>query len=176
MGAAPPPSLFSGQPQPAIATPPPLLYASSAAEPDPVTETQSEPVSEPVPEPDTTTESLMSAPQLNWVTANTELKRDAMQLEYVPAPEPVDQTLDSTVTMLPRASKWVKDETRLWDGKFLGCQVCNSEWDFFNRRHHCRVCGSLVCHECSKTLLLWRDTGARSACAQRARAVTSSRT
>ena len=79
-----------------------------------------------------------------------------MQLEYLPAPEPEElkKPRNEGVSVLPRAKKWVKDDTRLWDGKFLGCQICNAEFDFFNRRHHCRVCGSLVCHNCSKTLLL----------------------
>ena len=29
------------------------------------------------------------------------------------------------------------------------CPFCEKEWDGFNRRHHCRACGALVCAECS---------------------------
>ena len=98
----------------------------------------------------------MSAPQLNWLPAKPAEVQDSQRLEYYPAPEPEElkKARDEEVMVLPRAKRWVKDDTRLWDGKFLGCQICNAEFDFFNRRHHCRVCGSLVCHNCSKTLLL----------------------
>ncbi|KAL1529739.1 hypothetical protein AB1Y20_000675 [Prymnesium parvum] len=29
------------------------------------------------------------------------------------------------------------------------CQLCRHDFDFFNRRHHCRKCGRCVCNECS---------------------------
>eukprot|EP01043_Picozoa_sp_COSAG02_P008590 COSAG02_NODE_277_length_25939_cov_108.963971_17_plen_142_part_00 len=29
------------------------------------------------------------------------------------------------------------------------CLLCGSEWSMFNRRHHCRSCGILVCYYCS---------------------------
>ena len=38
---------------------------------------------------------------------------------------------------------WEKNETR------RSCRLCNSKWDFFNWRHHCRMCGRCVCAECS---------------------------
>ena len=38
---------------------------------------------------------------------------------------------------------WVVDE----DCDF--CFICAKEFSLFNRRHHCRVCGDLVCDDCS---------------------------
>jgi hypothetical protein len=38
---------------------------------------------------------------------------------------------------------WVVDE----DCDF--CFICANEYSLFNRRHHCRVCGDLVCEDCS---------------------------
>jgi len=29
------------------------------------------------------------------------------------------------------------------------CQLCNVEFTFVNRRHHCRACGNVVCGDCS---------------------------
>lgn len=44
-------------------------------------------------------------------------------------------------------SKWVKDSASDC------CLLCVDRWTVTNRRHHCRVCGILVCHACSgKTL------------------------
>src|SRR5690606_4983512 len=30
------------------------------------------------------------------------------------------------------------------------CVFCDAVFSVFNRRHHCRYCGSLVCNSCSK--------------------------
>ena len=37
------------------------------------------------------------------------------------------------------------------DGKVDGCAVCQASFTFFNRRHHCRKCGDIVCAEHSKS-------------------------
>ncbi|KAF8249067.1 hypothetical protein K440DRAFT_472297, partial [Wilcoxina mikolae CBS 423.85] len=29
------------------------------------------------------------------------------------------------------------------------CPICTSAFTFFNRRHHCRKCGRVVCATCS---------------------------
>eukprot|EP00466_Bigelowiella_natans_P000623 jgi/Bigna1/125969/aug1.1_g677 len=41
------------------------------------------------------------------------------------------------------APVWVKDTAG------ATCQLCSSKFGFINRRHHCRVCGRLVCSKCS---------------------------
>ena len=40
---------------------------------------------------------------------------------------------------------WVDDEST------ANCQVCGNTFTFRRRRHHCRVCGRVVCAECSKS-------------------------
>lgn len=41
------------------------------------------------------------------------------------------------------APRWVLDE------EVACCLSCNSEFDWFNRRHHCRHCGKIFCDACS---------------------------
>eukprot|EP00756_Hemistasia_phaeocysticola_P021350 Hpha_TRINITY_DN15770_c5_g14::TRINITY_DN15770_c5_g14_i1::g.41340::m.41340/K00921/PIKFYVE, FAB1; 1-phosphatidylinositol-3-phosphate 5-kinase len=35
------------------------------------------------------------------------------------------------------------------DKEMADCYKCHRPFDFFRRRHHCRVCGLIFCHECS---------------------------
>lgn len=44
--------------------------------------------------------------------------------------------------------EWIADDQR------LNCVVCNSGFTFFNRRHHCRNCGDVVCGLCSSHRLV----------------------
>jgi hypothetical protein len=49
------------------------------------------------------------------------------------------------------------------------CLDCLKEFSFFNRRHHCRACGVMVCHECCARLALIRgfeDLGEQRVCNQ----------
>jgi hypothetical protein len=43
----------------------------------------------------------------------------------------------------PYGIPWVMDDA------LPGCMLCLSPFTLFNRRHHCRLCGYLVCHSCS---------------------------
>jgi hypothetical protein len=51
------------------------------------------------------------------------------------------------------------------DGHSPSCMVCTKGFSFFNRRHHCRKCGYLVCGTCSKNKYvlrgLWEMGGSR---------------
>ena len=47
--------------------------------------------------------------------------------------------------MIPR---WVPDE----EVKY--CHSCNSEFDYVNRKHHCRSCGMVYCEPCSTNRVL----------------------
>ena len=52
--------------------------------------------------------------------------------------------MDTQKGMLSSASgRWTQD------GDSPLCESCGSPFSFFNRRHHCRKCGSLVCGDCS---------------------------
>lgn len=42
---------------------------------------------------------------------------------------------------------WVRD------GECNACSMCQCEFTFFNRRHHCRICGLIFCHQCCSTYL-----------------------
>jgi hypothetical protein len=43
----------------------------------------------------------------------------------------------------PAAGEWVEDT------QSDRCMNCDKDFTMFNRRHHCRACGSVVCHTCS---------------------------
>uniref|UniRef100_A0A182WK48 FYVE-type domain-containing protein n=1 Tax=Anopheles minimus TaxID=112268 RepID=A0A182WK48_9DIPT len=48
---------------------------------------------------------------------------------------------------IPSRDRWVKDEDA------LQCMCCRRTFSMLNRRHHCRRCGRVVCHSCSKKKL-----------------------
>eukprot|EP01126_Amoeba_proteus_P017699 TRINITY_DN1865_c0_g1_i1.p1 TRINITY_DN1865_c0_g1~~TRINITY_DN1865_c0_g1_i1.p1 ORF type:complete len:205 (-),score=50.49 TRINITY_DN1865_c0_g1_i1:223-777(-) len=48
--------------------------------------------------------------------------------------------------VVSQPSHWAKDRT------VAQCPTCTVEFDFFERRHHCRLCGGIFCDTCSS----WR--------------------
>lgn len=32
------------------------------------------------------------------------------------------------------------------------CSICSIEFSFIERKHHCRLCGNLICNACSRNL------------------------
>ncbi|EQC29993.1 hypothetical protein SDRG_12273 [Saprolegnia diclina VS20] len=65
--------------------------------------------------------------------------------------------MESTLTAPPVRSacprdQWVHDQAR------SNCQCCGKGFKFYRRRHHCRVCGDLVCSKCSRTVYLINTT------------------
>eukprot|EP01083_Nonionella_stella_P008417 24270_1 len=81
--------------------------------------------------------------------------------EYVPLMstlQPTDCRIQSNVA-----------ETNVWfDDKLSNsCLLCGSGFTVFSRRHHCRVCGLLVCQACSSRKLQFSDKDFKQ-CLQRA--------
>ena len=48
-------------------------------------------------------------------------------------------------------SKKPKNIIPPWDDSNIvnNCYVCFNNFNFFNRKHHCRACGNIVCNKCS---------------------------
>ncbi len=42
-------------------------------------------------------------------------------------------------------------ESEQWhrDKDYDKCEICENSFSFLNRKHHCRKCGKVVCHDCS---------------------------
>lgn len=52
----------------------------------------------------------------------------------------------------PLESSWrmhMKDGDWVPDVAVNACMLCKSEFSFWNRKHHCRRCGAVVCYACS---------------------------
>ena len=52
------------------------------------------------------------------------------------------------------------------DRERQACVGCCTEFTFFNRRHHCRICGEIFCGKCSdwKVELSWSARGGSRSC------------
>jgi len=93
----------------------------------------------------TSSSSLPSQSQPTVMTAQSTLVSTASQLPPPPSSNdseeeeerPVVKRMDST------DANWESDDSS------EACRICKEEFSFFLRRHHCRVCGRLVCGDCS---------------------------
>lgn len=55
------------------------------------------------------------------------------------------------------------------DDDIDNCMVCNSEFGFFLRKHHCRSCGNIVCYSCSPDSVVieeMKNMGEQRVCVQ----------
>ncbi|TYZ60128.1 hypothetical protein PybrP1_005875 [[Pythium] brassicae (nom. inval.)] len=67
-----------------------------------------------------------------------------------------------TRTKDPMESSWrmhMKDGQWVPDVSVSACMMCRSEFSFWNRKHHCRRCGAVVCYACSnnRTKFIYKD-------------------
>uniref|UniRef100_A0AAF5PH71 FYVE-type domain-containing protein n=1 Tax=Wuchereria bancrofti TaxID=6293 RepID=A0AAF5PH71_WUCBA len=65
--------------------------------------------------------------------------------------------LDKLINQCPSDSnkrKAFERETVPWvtDRDVLRCRTCSMKFSLTKRRHHCRLCGEIICHACSKFL------------------------
>ena len=58
----------------------------------------------------------------------------------------------ASMNIIFRGASWESDNSA------THCPGCDSKFTCLNRRHHCRYCGGLRCHACSK----WKIEGVRS--------------
>lgn len=56
------------------------------------------------------------------------------------------------VTHLKPASVWIPDS------EVTECQMCMKPFSFLVRKHHCRLCGRVICGECSKYRMVLEET------------------
>lgn len=67
------------------------------------------------------------------------------ELSYSMLIEHDDEDIDNLRVILPKKKHaWVDDKT------VTECYNCRQEFYMFRRRHHCRLCGRIFCHNCSK--------------------------
>lgn len=50
---------------------------------------------------------------------------------------------NSTISLQISVNDWIPDSYS------NTCMICCKMFNFISRRHHCRYCGSLICHACS---------------------------
>jgi len=52
-------------------------------------------------------------------------------------------------------------EAPVWqqDSEAPNCSLCNSEFGWFNRRHHCRACGRVACDNCTSKRMALKNMG-----------------
>lgn len=65
--------------------------------------------------------------------------------------------LDKLINQCPKdisKRKAFERDTVPWtaDSEMKSCQACNSKFSLTKRRHHCRLCGRVICHSCSQFL------------------------
>lgn len=61
-------------------------------------------------------------------------------------------TQEIPVTTLKPATIWTSD------ADVLDCQACMKTFSFLVRKHHCRLCGRVVCSECSRYRMVLEKT------------------
>ena len=89
------------------------------------------------------------APTLREVTMWTDAIRKAIVELYNSSEKEESEALP----LYPPPSELLKP---VWVPNVLskGCMKCGSSFTVFRRRHHCRLCGMLVCQACSRKRVL----------------------
>eukprot|EP00038_Savillea_parva_P014436 m.215834 g.215834 ORF g.215834 m.215834 type:complete len:464 (+) comp28058_c0_seq1:454-1845(+) len=133
-------------------------------------------ISPPGFKPPTPTKTLMKTLKRHSETPRKAAKQDVAQSVHLAVESEVEisrlakvvhQTslaIKATVAKRNRLEAWSrKNALRTWvpDASVHQCTACLDEFNFFNRRHHCRVCGKIFCADCTQLRVKiakdWRD-------------------
>ena len=76
-------------------------------------------------------------------TANVTLRTIALSMVTDTLTEFEDTVVTARLSRKEMAVQWVQDHER------LRCRQCCGAFSAFRRRHHCRICGEIVCSSCS---------------------------
>lgn len=119
-------------------------------------------------------EHYKTAVTLHW-DGNTLLLTGRNEKEFPPRPEeglPVRAIIRNDVLVVNRKRIQIRrvylkfNFIRLYhpvrggwvlDGDAPFCMICQFQFTFFSRRHHCRLCGNIVCAECSDAEVFVKD-------------------
>ncbi|GAA5891617.1 hypothetical protein JCM8208_007342 [Rhodotorula glutinis] len=131
----------------------PALAASSSIGPGPaILSSTSSSTSSSTPAAGSSPSSPPSRPSLTrtrrWSELGTSSAFAALSSVFLPSPPSSSPDLASGDTAYPvidayQAPVWVPDS------RAHRCQNCKKEFGVWRRRHHCRLCGGVVCWECS---------------------------
>ena len=93
-------------------------------------------------------------PALRRVGGSMRSIRRAMSLDKDEMALPsLDTSVDHPPTDTNSVAVWERDED------VHSCRVCDVGFNMLHRRHHCRVCGRIVCAKCSKYRVSASDAG-----------------
>jgi len=82
-----------------------------------------------------------------WISdLNQQAKQLLSRRESFKHKQPFENSMNDLINNA-QAPVWAPDDTA------PACLVCKDEFGFFNRRHHCRACGQVVCAKCSEKKL-----------------------
>jgi hypothetical protein len=92
-------------------------------------------------------------------TSGAHVRRALQALPHDPAAPSESPSLDSGTSKDPRPVRRGKVDhfvPAIWvpDQKAETCMRCNSRFGWMKRRHHCRLCGRVVCGSCSERVRL----------------------
>ncbi|XP_002742000.2 FYVE and coiled-coil domain-containing protein 1-like [Saccoglossus kowalevskii] len=61
---------------------------------------------------------------------------------------------------LQAAERWLDDK------EVSHCMLCNTEFSIITRRHHCRLCGRIFCHNCSNNWIMTKHSSKKARACQ----------
>ena len=105
------------------------------------------------PQQQQTTTSSSSSSFLDYLSSSFSNRLSLNEKTSQITKTPTSQSTDFIVPpLIPSRQAWVSDDEVTW------CMCCNtSQFSMFNRRHHCRRCGRVVCKLCSQQMTIIKN-------------------